>query len=152
MLYFAYGSNLDEDQMHERCPGSAVVSAGRLNGHSLVFAGHSQLWDGAVATVVPSRGHVPGLLYRITRTDLSALDHYEGYPKTYTRAERDVTDGRARVVSAITYFLPEALLVQGEPSELYVDVLAEAYRKWGFDRRRLSRPRGQSPAARRRRD
>ena len=38
-LYFAYGSNINLDQMAFRCPAAQVVSPVTLNGYRLLFRG-----------------------------------------------------------------------------------------------------------------
>lgn len=37
MLYFAYGSNMDEKHMKERCPYAQFVAVARLPEHRLLF-------------------------------------------------------------------------------------------------------------------
>jgi hypothetical protein len=72
--YFAYGSNLNIDQMTARCRGARPITAVELTGWRLVFRG--------VADIVESPGDVVnGAIYKITRTDELALDRYEGYNK-----------------------------------------------------------------------
>ena len=44
-------SDLDLEQMRERCPRSEPLLAARLRRHRLTFAGYSSLWDGGVATL-----------------------------------------------------------------------------------------------------
>src|SRR5262245_26446365 len=51
MFYFAYGSNLDPEQMRERCPGHAVVGLAELRDHKLTFQLTSHDWGGGVASV-----------------------------------------------------------------------------------------------------
>ena len=41
VLYFAYGSNLDEGQMLERCPGAKTMGHATLPNHALTFGGFS---------------------------------------------------------------------------------------------------------------
>ncbi|MFQ5992063.1 MAG: gamma-glutamylcyclotransferase family protein [Nitrospiraceae bacterium] len=72
-LYFAYGSNMDEQQMSRRCPNAAVVGVATLLGHQLIIN------TKGFATVVPlDTGVVIGLLWNLARTDEEALDDYEG--------------------------------------------------------------------------
>tara|TARA_B100000315_G_scaffold65392_1_gene59359 strand:+ start:3991 stop:4161 length:171 start_codon:yes stop_codon:yes gene_type:complete len=52
MLYFAYGSNLDNDQMKDRCPSAKDKGTACLKEHRLDFTRHSTRWDCAVADVV----------------------------------------------------------------------------------------------------
>ncbi len=80
MLYFAYGSNLNHEQMRERCPGHSVVGIAQLRDHRLVFPLHSHTWEGGVASVATAHGQsVWGVVYELTDDDVAALDRYEGY-------------------------------------------------------------------------
>ena len=75
-LYFAYGSNINLDQMTFRCPSAEVVSPVTLNGYRLLFRG--------VATIAPDPvAQVKGLLWKLTPECERSLDHYEGYPNYY---------------------------------------------------------------------
>ncbi|MDP3711064.1 MAG: gamma-glutamylcyclotransferase family protein [Mycobacteriales bacterium] len=78
-LYAAYGSNLDPDQMHERCPHSPVVGTGWLEGWRLTFGAEDLGWEGSLATIVEAPGqHVFVGLYDVTRDDERGLDSWEG--------------------------------------------------------------------------
>ncbi len=131
MNYFAYGSNMDVQQMAVRCPDAVVVGTACLPGHRFLINTHG------VATVVPSHGvAVYGVLWRISKADEASLDHYEGvavgfYRKVITRVRfdegnaadaliyvaRDDNPGRARpsylervVTAAEHHRLPDAHL------------------------------------------
>ena len=135
-LYFAYGSNLDRQQMQERCPGAKVVGPARLPGHRLEFAGHSARWGGGVATVTPAAGpSVDGILYQLPPEDLAALDALEGHPFVYRRRVRSVVDGAGRARKASVYIMDEA-----EPTPVgprYLEVLRTEYRRLGFSEQHL---------------
>lgn len=80
MLYFAYGSNLNPDQMARRCPGHQVVGLAALRDYRLFFPLTSHDWGGGVSSVTPSHGaNVWGVVYELNDQDLSALDGYEGF-------------------------------------------------------------------------
>jgi gamma-glutamylcyclotransferase (GGCT)/AIG2-like uncharacterized protein YtfP len=80
MLYFAYGSNLNPEQMLRRCPGHKVVGMAALRDHKLVFPLTSHDWGGGVAGLVPSHGpNVWGIVHELNEADLASLDRYEGY-------------------------------------------------------------------------
>ena len=82
-LYFAYGSNINLDQMAFRCPAAEVVSPVTLNGYRLLFRG--------VATIAPDPvAQVKGLLWRLTPECERALDRYEGYPTYYEKQNVNV--------------------------------------------------------------
>ena len=80
MLYFAYGSNLDPDQMRERCPAHQLVGVAMLRDHKLIFPLFSEDWGGGVVSVQLSHGKdVWGVLYDLSEDDLRALDAHEGF-------------------------------------------------------------------------
>lgn len=130
-LYFAYGSNLSEDQMRERCPDSRVVGTASLKNHSLRFAGYSRRWDGGVATVIHGKDEVPGLLWTLSDEDLERLDGFECHPKVYERRKVAVVKPDGRNVKAWVYFKRNDSLRL--PSEKYAKVIARGYAKFGFD-------------------
>lgn len=72
-FYFAYGSNLDFNQMAQRCPGAEYLGAATLSNHELRM-------DGAgYATVVPAPGsHVQGALWDLSQANVQNMDRFEG--------------------------------------------------------------------------
>ena len=108
VLYFAYGSNLDDAQMRERCANARVVGRATLPNYALVFGGFSHRWGGAVASVVRAKGAcVEGLLYELGNVDLRELDRFEGHPFAYERVIRWVRDESGRRRRVMTYLQPE---------------------------------------------
>jgi gamma-glutamylcyclotransferase (GGCT)/AIG2-like uncharacterized protein YtfP len=78
-LYAAYGTNLDAEQMRERCPHSPSRGPGWLIGWRLTFGGEDLGWEGAVATVVEDVGEqVFVMVYDVPFQDERALDRWEG--------------------------------------------------------------------------
>jgi gamma-glutamylcyclotransferase (GGCT)/AIG2-like uncharacterized protein YtfP len=143
-LYFAYGSNLDPDQMKYRCPQATPLGTATLPRHRIAFAGYSHAREGAVATVLPeSEATTPGLLYRLTLTDLELLDRFEGHPGFYLRSKRTVRDHRGRFQSAWVYQLPSEY-PEGPPANEYFRMIQQAYRKmnWSTDSLIEARQRG----------
>ena len=139
MLYFAYGSNLDSEQMRSRCPGCQDIGLATLRDHRLSFPRHSEDWGGGVASPALSHGHdLWGYLYDITQQDRDALDRYEGWngpgdpgnayePETITIELVRPDDGSPpRRVRALTYLAraTEPKL----PSRRYLDVILHAAR------------------------
>ena len=71
--YFAYGSNLNFEQMAYRCPEATVVGTAKLDGYELAFRR-------GYLTILPKEGaSVEGLIWSVTDHDESQLDCYEGY-------------------------------------------------------------------------
>ncbi len=80
MYYFAFGSNLDPDQMRARCPGHRVVGMAVLRDHRLVFPLYSETWGGGVASVqLAHTQSVWGIVYDVDEADLANLDRHEGF-------------------------------------------------------------------------
>ncbi len=124
-LYAAYGTNMDPDQMVQRCPHSPVRGSGWLAGWRLTFGGEEVGWEGSLATIVEEPGSaVYVMLYDVTRTDEEQLDSWQGAPlSTYSKIKVRVStlDGD---VLAWTYVLNA--YEGGLPSARFLGLIAEA--------------------------
>lgn len=133
VLYFAFGSNLQRQQMVNRCPSATVVGAASLAGYRLAFAGYSVTRGGAgVATVLEDPyGWTLGVVYRISYADLMRLDRYEGHPVAYCRTPLTV---RLREggddVEASVYIKDDDINL---PTEDYAMAIFDGYREHGLD-------------------
>ena len=82
-LYFAYGSNMDKQQMEERCHGSIYVGVAYLQNYKFV------LDSAGTASIVPNKDSiVEGALWLVNPADKEELDKYEGVntkPPCYTK-------------------------------------------------------------------
>lgn len=116
MKYFAYGSNLDQMQMAQRCPGAKLTGVAVLADHRICFPRRSQVRGCAVASIEPYPGQtIWGVIYEIDADDLGRLDAREGFdpinPGAVNRYERrDVLAQRVsgEKIGATTYVaLPE---------------------------------------------
>lgn len=77
-VYIAYGSNMNHDQMHVRCPEAQYIGSGMLKDHRLVFRNVADVeYDTASKT--------PVALWAVTYNCRRSLDRYEGAPRLYTR-------------------------------------------------------------------
>lgn len=98
MLYFAYGSNLDWNQMRRRCPSARICCVAEMKDHGLVFPRKSKERKCGVASIEALRGSsVWGVVYQIDEVDVGKLDASEGYApgresvkNSYERVERHV--------------------------------------------------------------
>ncbi len=127
--YIAYGSNMNLEQMAERCPTAKVVGRGEIKDYELLFRGSR---TSAVATVEPRKGaSVPVLIWDIGPEDEKKLDIYEGYPKLYGKADLEVqTENGCESIMAYTMNKGYEL---GIPSEPYLDIITAGYVDAGFD-------------------
>lgn len=123
-IYMAYGSNMNREQMANRCPGAKVLGTAYLDGFELLFRG--------VATVERKGGSsVPVLLWAITSKDEMALDHYEGWPRLY-RKEYHTVVFEGRSVEAMIYIMNDHYPYD-LPSRIYLRTIAEGYDAADFD-------------------
>ncbi len=82
MKYFAYGSNLNVDQMQWRCKNAVPLGPYTLQGYRLVFRFYADI------TPAPGKS-VKGGLWEITDEHEELLDRYEGYPDLYGKYYED---------------------------------------------------------------
>jgi len=130
--YFAYGSNLNKQQMKERCPAARPVSIVILHHYKLVFGGWSRKWRGGVATIQPFRGErVLGAIYELSEEDLRRLDKNQGAPDLYTRVNIGVNDDFGGLIEAVTY-VRTGRADEAAPSKEYLAVIQQGYRDWGI--------------------
>ncbi len=81
-LYFAYGSNLDPEQMQWRCPDAIALGSARLDDWAWRIGGRGY------ATVSPAPGaQVWGGIWNVSDSDLARLDRYEGVAGGHYRRE-----------------------------------------------------------------
>ena len=147
-LYAAYGSNMDPEQMLERCPHSPAAGTGWLSGWRLSFGGEELGWDGALAMVVPDpESQTFVALYDVSPQDMATLDYWEGadtglYNKVRLRISTldgdelawvYVLDGYEGGLPSARYLglIAEAAEVAGAPDEYVDELRARACRSLG---------------------
>ncbi len=127
--YIAYGSNLNREQMAERCPTAKVVGTGVIKDYELLFRGSRY---GAFATVEPKAGsQVPVLIWEIGKGDEWALNRYEGYPKHYGK-ENLMVETENGVESLMAYVMQPGFEI-GMPSVYYLNTIKVGYVEAGFN-------------------
>lgn len=96
-VYFAYGSNMNEEQMNERCPGSVLVCKGILKNHKFVLDS-----KGYASVIQDSTEDTEGLIWLITEKDEKNLDCYEGVASNCYRKEIcDITVGKNNIKALV---------------------------------------------------
>jgi gamma-glutamylcyclotransferase (GGCT)/AIG2-like uncharacterized protein YtfP len=118
-LYFAYGANLNIENMSYRCPDAVAVQPFYLQGWSLAFSG--------VATIRPDAdGCVAGALWAISEDDERSLDTFEGFPSLYRKKTIQI-DGMEVMIYVMNANYPS------EPSTNYLMTIAQGYQDWALD-------------------
>jgi gamma-glutamylcyclotransferase (GGCT)/AIG2-like uncharacterized protein YtfP len=99
ILYFAYGSNMDNFSMKRRCPGAENLGQGFIEDWSLR--------ERICADISQAPGEkVFGVVWAVTPKCIKALDFYEGCPNLYKKIKIKVTWGESNNVSkAIVYVM-----------------------------------------------
>ena len=127
MYYFAYGTNINRQQMLERCPDSKPMFVATLPNYKLVFVGWSRQWRGGVATIQPFRGEkIFGAVYEVSEACLRRLDKHES---SYERLNVTVFDEDGEPIEAITY-VKAGKVEETQPSEEYRAVIQWGYKDW----------------------
>ena len=127
-LYFAYGSNMDREQMAYRCPQAKVVKTVRLENYRLAYRG------AGYATILPESGsHVDGVLWSITTIDEISLDRYEGFPRHYAKQPITVTAKDGTEIQAMVYVMQPPMRDRPRlPSQHYFDIVLRGKQQFGF--------------------
>jgi len=129
-LYAAYGTNLDAEQMRQRCPLATLVGTGWLIGWRLTFGGEDLGWEGALATVVEDVGdQVFVTVYDVTPQDEEALDRWESAATGLYRKIRVRVQLLTGEKLAWLYILDG--YEGGLPSARYLGLMADAAEKAG---------------------
>lgn len=133
MDYFAYGSNLNKQQMKQRCPDAKSKFQAVLPNYKLIFTGWSRDWKGGTASIKPVRGEkVIGGVYDISEKDFRRLDRYEGYPTTYNRINVLIINDNGTSANAITY-IKRRQSDETKPSPEYLAIIRQGYKDWGIE-------------------
>ncbi len=139
-IYAAYGSNMDPEQMLERCPHSPMAGTGWLHDWRLTFGGSDIGWEGALATVVEEPGaKVFVVLYDVSPEDEERLDRWEGSELGIHRKIRvrvgvessEPRDDGGIAGSVLAWLYVVDGYEGGLPSARYLGVMADAAEKAG---------------------
>ena len=122
MLYAAYGSNLNHDQMARRCPKAGFMGVGVLDKYRLVFRGVADI-------EFSKKSQVPVGIWEITGECLMSLDAYEGYPSLYGR-ETVAIRMEDKEIDAIVYYMNRG--GYESPTAGYFNSIKEGYEHCGI--------------------
>jgi gamma-glutamylcyclotransferase (GGCT)/AIG2-like uncharacterized protein YtfP len=127
MYYFAYASNLNRNQMKERCPDSKPLFTATLPNYKLVFEGWSRQWRGGYANIRLFKGEkVRGAVYEVTEQCLRRLDKFES---PYKRFKVTVFDEDREAIEAIAYIKTEQT-ESTKPSQEYLATIQQGFKDW----------------------
>ena len=125
MLYFAFGSNLNQKQMKRRCKDSKYIGCYSLKNYKLVF--RNFFLGGGVADVQKHKNSsVLGAIYKISKKDEKKLDEYEDFPKTYIKRYFKLLGKKV-----MFYFMPKKTK-EVLPSKRYLNLIIQGYKDCGY--------------------
>src|SRR4029077_16071477 len=123
--YFAYGINMDRDEMAYRCPRATLRGTATLDGHRFVINREG------VATLVPSsRSLVYGVLWNLTPVDEVALDLFEGVDEGFYEKQVILAGQNGREYAALIYLAANSS--PGRPRPGYLETVCDAARSHRF--------------------
>ena len=118
MTYFAYGTNMNREQMSNRCPFSKVLSKAKLEGYKLIFNSRG------VATIIHDEdSKVYGVLYEINEKCLDKLKEFEGYPRFYKMDNVKVIDKDNNQVEVLVFIATD--LTKGQAREEHLNKILQ---------------------------
>ena len=125
MLYFAFGSNLNQKQMKRRCKDSKYIGCYSLKNYKLVFRNY--FLGGGVADIQKDKNStVLGAIYKISKKDEKALDVYEDFPKTYIKKYFKLLGKKV-----MFYYMPKKTM-HVPPSRRYLNLIIQGYKDCGY--------------------
>lgn len=127
-LYFAYGSNINLEQMEHRCPDARLVGPVTLEDYELQFRGNG------FATVAPRESSVVhGLMWKLPPTSEQTLDRYEGYPRHYIKETVTVQTADGLKIPVMAYIMAEPMCRQPAlPSPHYYRAIQQGFEANGL--------------------
>ncbi len=138
MLYFAYGSLVNRDQLLRLCPTAQPIGTAKISHHALCFTGNSATWGGGTATIgLAPTAELWGALYQIDPADRDTIERSgveDGYVWSSTQVESP--DGEL-IHSGILIKVRD--LRRTSPSNEYLEVLKAGWAQWGLDPNALLR-------------
>lgn len=127
-LYFAYGSNMDEDQMEDRCPGAKLLCKVTVPDYTF------RIDSRGVASIISKRGaEVTGLLWEVDKCHIKTLDKREGIAGGFYRRVALPLVYEGQTVTSIVYLSNYDCDGHYAPRPGYMEKIVRAAKDHGFD-------------------
>jgi cation transport regulator ChaC len=135
MLYFAYGSNMDEQRVKaaNRCPNARFIFKALLPGYRLVFTGDGDTGTCAADAIPDPASLVWGVVYDVTDSDRRQLDARESVASRAYRPREVLVHPHGDIeqrVMVLTYATRDPASKQRPPNREYLDHLLRGARRW----------------------
>ena len=108
MLYFAYCTLLDFNEMRKYCPSAKPTGVMQLEGFKLCFATYSLSPSEGGCSLEKAPGKIMyGVLYEVSDNEMEVLDKASGLDKGYwTRTHVTLLNHKKENIRAVTYVIP----------------------------------------------
>jgi len=155
MLYFAYGSNLDREDLAKACVKKGIPTPRMLDERRASLPGWALRFDFFSATRMSGTANivwtgqegdrVHGAVYEVSDVELKIIDWKEGVPRSYARQDVEVVlaDGK-RVPGVVTHVVVKGREMNQHvpPSKDYMMHLVKNARRLGFPAEYVKRLEG----------
>ncbi len=130
MLYFAYGSNLNHNQMKSiRCFGSKYLKSFFLKDYKLIFCHPIKSNKFGYGNIMKKKGSkVAGAIWDISKEHEKILDTYEQFPNIYKKKYFYLNGKKIMFYIMKEYFIKD-------PPKSYIDVINQGYKDCNIDLR-----------------
>lgn len=131
MLFFAYDSLVNRDQLAEVCPQATPLQVARILDHKLCFTGRSERWEGGTATIGLGPGcQLWGGLYEVHKSERAHIEEH-GRRSGYVWAFTPVLSADGAVQTGLLVKVRD--LERSAPSRDYLEILQAGWVQWGLD-------------------
>ena len=129
--YFAYGSNLNKDQMYCRCPESRKIGSFILNGYRLLFRKHHKNGNCYLTIEKAADESVPIGIFEISDNDEKTLDKREGVETDCYKKEYIDIIFNGENINGLVYIMVNPK--KAAPQNDYYERVKQGYNDFGFD-------------------
>ena len=134
--YFAYGSNLNVEQMKSRVGEWRLSKRALARNYRLAFSHYSKRWKGNTANLLETgrfEDVVYGVVYHIDETQLAMLRTYEGVPPIDMKVELE-DDSEISNARTFTWRTTDP---EQEPPKVYRKLMEDGLLQHGYSRARV---------------
>jgi cation transport regulator ChaC len=140
--YFAYGSNLDKNDLKKKyeekklpIPDWKLIGMASLENYEITFNYYSCTRGAGAANIIEKKGSVVyGFLFKVSDEELEFLRIKEGCPDSYEEIKVDVKSGMKVYSNVITYKVTKNKELDHHvpPSKSYLQLIIENGKNYGF--------------------
>lgn len=130
--YFAYGSNLNKNQMRERIGEWRASERAVVKEHKLVFNVKSSRWGGLAANLIKTQNakdRVYGAVYRIQKEQLDKMTQFE------STSPRDISVESGLVEMLAKIYIFKTIRESGKPPSHYLKTILDGLKQHGYSKK-----------------